>query len=71
MWTPSIVGNPRFLVSSRRNDIFSSRKLQVSQTLVPPRRRDVMHVPFSGLPARADDGERNHALAAAAASARG
>ena len=34
MCTPSMVGKPRFFVSSRRNDIWSSSKLQLSQTLV-------------------------------------
>src|SRR5687768_15538010 len=47
MWTPSTVANPRFIVSSRRKDIFSSMKLQLSQMLVPPP-ADVMQVPFSG-----------------------
>ena len=34
MCTPSTVWKPRFVVSSRRNDIFSSRKWHVSQLLV-------------------------------------
>ena len=50
MCTPSTVENPRFFVSSRRNDIFSSTKLQVSQTRFTPVPADVMHAPFSGLP---------------------
>src|SRR5687767_1438642 len=47
MCTPSTVAKPRFIVSSRRNDIFSSMKLQLSQMLLPPT-ADVMQVPFSG-----------------------
>src|SRR5690348_5051265 len=49
MCTPSTVGNPRFLVSSRRCDISSSTNEQLSQMLEPPEPAAVMHVPFSGL----------------------
>ena len=49
MCTPSAVLKPRFFVSSRRNDIFSSTKLHVSQTRLTPVPAEVMHAPFSGL----------------------
>ena len=58
MCTPSTVGNPRFIVSSRRNDIFSSRKLQLSQTL---RRAGAgrRHAGAAERLASATDGQRN------------
>ena len=65
MCTPSTVVNPRFFVSSRRNAIFSSTKLQVSQTRLTPVPADVMHAPFSGLPSAPTDGQRDHALGCA------
>src|SRR5687767_2883514 len=52
MCTPSGVGKPRFRVSLRRNDIFSSTKWHESQTLEPlvdPAPALVMHVPPNGL----------------------
>ncbi|MNC85104.1 hypothetical protein D3C83_06810 [compost metagenome] len=53
MWTPSIVGKPRLRVSSRRNDIFSSTKWQLSHAPAdgrpPPAPALVMQVPPSGL----------------------
>ena len=50
MCTPSAVGKPRFFVSSRRNDIFSSSEVAGVADAAAPLPADVMHVPFSGLP---------------------
>ena len=53
MCTPSTVLNPRLVVSSRRNDILSSRKWHESHAPVAvdtPAPADVMQVPLSGLP---------------------
>ena len=49
MWTPSIVGKPRFFVSSRRYDILVSRRLQLSHTDPAPEPAELMQVPPSGL----------------------
>ena len=62
MCTPSAVAKPRFFVSSRRNDIFSSTTLHESQTRLDARagRRHARAV--EGLALRADDRQRNHPL---------
>src|SRR5215207_4404811 len=67
MCTPSEVANPCFFVSSRRKDIWSSAKWQVSHAPDDaPEPADVMQVPFND-PPLVSTGERPMNLADPAA----